>query len=242
VVDVARLWKDRHGSALGATALFAVVALSAALAVTGWPGRAWGEGRTAWLVVEGGLAVNGVTDHGHLDAIDVRVEPLVGLSAAALVRPLPYLSAGLLLHYGLLYPHSEDVTPGAAGFFLLAAGARAHYAFGRFEPWIGAGIGYASTHASATGSRAADSGTLTLHAMALDLSAGLHVAVTDRITIGPYLRFVFGLWATGCQDFESWPFEVGEEECENIESLYGHELPRLPHLWVAGGQVAFSAL
>lgn len=197
---------------------------------------------TAWLIVEGGLGVTGVTDAGHLAVADMGLYPLAGLSAAAYLRPLRFLSAGVQLTYGLLLPTSDEVDVGAAGFLAVTAFARGQYAFGRLEPWLGLGLGYGQTHAEATGPRARDAGTLTLHAMALDISAGLAIQVAEGLTVGPFARFVFGLWASGCESFPDWPFEVPEDGCDDIEPLYGYELPRLPHLWMVGANVAYWVL
>ncbi len=38
--------------------------------------------RTAWLIVEGALGVNGVTDDDYLEPAEVRLYPLLGFAAA----------------------------------------------------------------------------------------------------------------------------------------------------------------
>ena len=213
----------------------AVVLLATALASVA---RAEIPGRG--FTLELGLGVNGVTSDDYVDdAFGIDLDPLVGLSVAGLYRPMRYLSAGLLVHYGFLYASSDRFEGERSGLLAVAAEARGHYPLGRFEPWAAFGLGFGLAHTNGEGDwgwLGEARGSMMLLGAVVEIAAGVSIYVTDDFALGPFFRMIFGIWPTACYDLEGTVLgsRLHRDECDEVRDIYSDEPDDLPHLWIVG--------
>ncbi len=216
-----------------------IAAIPLALGLLASPGPAGAELRqTGNVLAELGVSANGVTDDDFASGTHgIELDPLVGLSVAVMGRPLRYLSVGVTAHYGFLYARSESYEEEGAGFLGLLLGVRGHLPLRWVEPWLGLGFGYALAHFYGAGSWplvGEGRGHVSLHGLGIGLDAGVGFHVADQLLIGPFFRMIFGVWPTGCYDYEleNRFAAVEDEGCDSVEDLFGDR--DLPHLWSAG--------
>jgi hypothetical protein len=226
-------------------ALTAVTLLqpASALAEVGAPRRG--------MTLELGIAANGVTDDDYIneDNNGIDLDPLVGIHLAGLYRFLPFLSAGLLIHYGFIFPDGDDFDAQYSDFLGVIAAVRGHYAWGRFEPWVEFGIGYAMAHTWAEGewtwafwTGEAD-GFVALHGVGFDLSLGVHIYLLDNLSVSPFFRMILAAWPTACYELDYYVSGVGGDErddCDDPDDVYENEPDDYPHLWIVGIAAAIS--
>jgi hypothetical protein len=228
----------------GLTALLAVAPVAAEVP------EPYGDVRGTF--VEVGFGGNGLTDDEYVDdtAVDADVGPLVGLFAAGGYRPIDYLSVGLLAHFGFLDADIDDVDTEFSAFLGVLVEVRGHFPIGRFDPWVGVGVGYAMTYTHGAGDTEIPffgdveyDYRLMLHGVGIGLGLGLDIWVTTRVAITPFFRMILGGWATACLDV-TWDDEE-EHDCDDVEDVYEEsgwlgDPDDLPHLWIVGASVTFS--
>jgi hypothetical protein len=202
------------------------------------------EARGRGFALELGFGANGVTDDDYIDGapFDVDLDPLVGLSVAGMYRIIPYVSVGLVVQYAFIYASADNLDDEYSDFLGIIPEVRGHYAFGRFEPWLGFGIGYAMTHTQLRAEEGGldGSGALFLHGAGFALSTGVHIWLTDSFSLSPFVRMIFGAWPTACYttdgDVAAWMsfFGQDDEDCDDVEDIYADEPEDFPHLWSVG--------
>ena len=200
------------------------------------------------FVLEFGFGVNGLTDDDYVDedGHGIDLDPLVGLHFAVLYRIFQYMSVGMMVHYGFIYPDGDNLDHEYSGFLGIIPEVRGHYAFGRFEPWLGFGVGYATAHTFADGewrvnfgpwSWAVEAeGTVQLHGVGFALGTGVNIWLSDHWSLSPFFRMIFGAWPTACYYYE-WGDEE-RDDCDDIDDVYLNEPDDLPHLWIVGAVAA----
>jgi len=193
------------------------------------------------MTLELGLGANGVTDDDYVQGSGFDLDPLVGLHVAGLYRFLPFLSAGVVLHYGFIYPDT-DYDESFSGFAAMVGAIRGHYAFGRFEPWGELGMGYASAHSWARGEwnvlwwSGDAEGSMSLHGVGFDLAFGVNIYLTDSFSLSPFFRMILAAWPTACYWIEAGADD--DDRCDEPDEIYGNEPDDYPHLWVVGVSAA----
>lgn len=198
-------------------------------------------GETTGFVVEGAFSVNGVTDDDFVDdwLWDFDVDPIVGLTLHGSYRFIDYVSAGVTFHYGFLKADGRGTSNEYAGFLAILAELRGHLPMGRFDPWVGLGIGYAMVHGRAEEIDFTDESwaRLSWHGAGIGIGSGLNIAITERFSLGAFFRLIFGVWTTVCGEGEGFYWDE-DRDCDDIEDAYlvddRDDLPDMPHLWSVG--------
>lgn len=216
--------------------------------VTLWPSRAEAElprpyGETTGWFVEGMFSGNGLTNDDYIDPPgfnDIDIDPLVGLSANIGYRLLDWVSIGLLIHYGFLAADYGDVDQDTAGFLGVLLEVQGHLPMSRFDPWIGFGFGYAMTFSHLWGDyyNVDYNYRISLHGIGIGVSAGLNIFITQQLAIGPFFRFIFGVYPTACYDIDIEIPDVHDEDCDDLDDIY-NDLDDKPHLWTVGLNLSY---
>lgn len=238
-----------------------------ALLVIYWPVSASAEipepwGVTSGFSVEGGFGANGITDDRF--AINViedhtlesgEIGTMVGFYLAGFYRIIDYVSVGLSLQYAFLRPDFQgiDIDVDSAGFFGFLTEVRGHFPIGRFDPWMGLGIGYALAFGAADGhiilpmSDGDYDGSISLRGVGIGFGVGANIYLTRQWALGFYVRLIFGAYTKACyrETYISAGGDSSEDFCNSPEIVYDVDHLNVaepednPHLWSAGLNVTY---
>ena len=227
------------------------------MALASLPALSWADLPPPYGEVEGGFAevtfgVNGLTTDEYVDGsdLDADVGPAVGLSFAGGWRPMDYLALDLLVHWAFLSADVEDADSDFSAFLAVMPEVRGHLPMGRFDPWIGFGLGYAMTYTRMEGDislgflgRVNYEGRIMLHGLGIGVSFGLDIWLTRNLAVSPFFRMVFGVWTKACLD--TTVNGDHDEDCDDPNDLYDDnpwlgDGDDLPHLWIVGAGLTYS--